>query len=120
MTVIFNNLNQVDQVIHHVRGCERVIIARMDGVGPFQIDVELASSSDPRCRFRNIQTIGGDQEICINSGGFPCIACGMVLKFDATQVPVGSNVFIEILDDTCVPEPCCVTGDKLPKACNDC
>lgn len=107
MTIIFDEVNESKRARYKVKGCEKVIMVRGDG--QFNLNIETVSQCDPRFRTNQVFTAAGNVDICIEQ--FPCIACGMDLIFnlDVTTGTPMPNVFVEILDDTCVPKPCAVT-----------
>lgn len=107
MTIIFKNANESAVERHKVEGCEKVIVVRGDG--QFTLNIDTMSQCDPLFRPNQVFTVANNQDVCIEQ--FPCLACGMDLVF-RLDIPTGTpqpNVFVEILDDTCVPKPCAVT-----------
>ena len=106
MTVIFNEENKDTIYKYHVKGCEKVIVVRGDG--SFTLNIETQSKNDPRSRSNFVfGPITGSQDICVEQ--FPCLACGMIILFTLTPDATNPtpNVFVEVLEDTCVPEKCC-------------
>lgn len=111
MTIIYNNdnltSNQEIVRLHKVKGCEKLMIVRINGTA--QLTVDSVSQCDPLHRPWNVITITGNQDICFRD--FPCIACGQDLIFRAIAgTATNDQIFVQILDETCVPEPCCEKG----------
>lgn len=105
MTIIFNEVGRNKTARYKVMGCEKVIIVRSSGI--FNLTIETVSQCDPH--FRPLVVVGpitANQDICLTQ--YPCVACGMdlIFRLDNTTDPQ-AHVFVEILDDTCVPEVCC-------------
>lgn len=105
--IIFNEVSSAQTAVYTVRGCEKTIIVRGTAGEVFNLDIDTESASDPHERHLIVQTVTSSQDICINTG-FPCFHCGMRIFFrtDSTISP-NAHLFVEILDDTCVPKPCC-------------
>lgn len=105
MTIIFNEVDRNQTARYKVKGCEKVIMVR--GSGVFSMEIETVSQLDPHFRPLMVTTVTQNQDVCLDQ--FPCIACGMDLIFrtDSTIDPQ-AHLFVEILDDTCIPETCCV------------
>ncbi len=104
MTIIFNEVDRNQTARYPVKGCEKVIVVR--GTGVFNLEIYSESRLDPHGRALQVMSVTQDQDICLNQ--FPCIACGMdlVFKTDSTIDPQ-AHLFVEVLYETCVPEPCC-------------
>lgn len=110
MTIIFNEVDRNITAVHKIQGCEKMIIVR--GTLAFNLTIESVSISDPHKRALFLKSTGVSEDICIccdNTAGnnIPCVACGQELIFRLDTVDPQAHVFVEILDDTCVPEPCC-------------
>lgn len=103
--IIFNEADRNQTQRYKVRGCEKVIVVRTDAGLPFQLDIETMSQNDPHFRTLNVMTVTSNMDICLKD--FPCLACGMDVVFRLSQVDPNSHVFVEILDETCIPEGCC-------------
>ena len=109
MTIIFNEVNESKVARYKVQGCEKVIVVRGDTTAAnFNLRLETVSQCDPRFRRVEVANISGNQDFCLDN--FPCLACGMdlILTLDITVTNPPPNVFVEILDETCVPEKCTV------------
>jgi len=102
-TIIFNELDRNQTAVYDVKGCEKTVVVRSSGV--FNLVIEAISLKDPHKRPLPVATITQDTDFCLHD---LCLACGMQLIFrtDATMDPQ-AHLFVEILDYTCVPEPCC-------------
>lgn len=113
MTIIFNEADRNQTARYKVRGCEKMVMVRSDGALPFNLTIESMSCSDPHFRPLFLKSTGISEDICICCDGvttgnnIPCVACGQELIFRLDSVDPNAHVFVEILDDTCVPEPCC-------------
>lgn len=110
MTIIFDEVNESKVARYKVQGCEKVILVRGDPAagGAFNLRLETMSQCDPRFRRVEVANIPGSQDFCLEN--FPCLACGMDLIFtlDITATQPSPNVFVQILNETCVPEKCTV------------
>lgn len=103
--IIFNEADRHQTARFHVTGCEKVIVVRTDAALPFTLDISSMSQNDPHFRGFPLITVTSNQDICLDQ--WPCVACGMDLIFKLSGVDPNAHVFVEILDETCVPEPCC-------------
>lgn len=104
MTTIFNELDREKTAKYTVKGCEKTIVVRGNGV--FNLEISTQSKDDPHERKLVTMTVTQEQDICIHD--WPCIACGMelIFKVDSTIDP-NAHLFVQILYETCVPTPCC-------------
>lgn len=107
MTIIFNEVDRNQTARYKVKGCESVIVVRSSGI--FNLEIETVSQLDPHFRPVQVITVLQSQDVCVSQ--YPCVACGMdlIFKLDSTTDPQ-AHVFVEILYDTCIPEPCCDCG----------
>lgn len=105
MTIIFNEADRNQTARYKVIGCEKVIMVRSSGV--FNLEIETVSQLDPHFRPFQVQSVTQNQDICLSQ--YPCVACGMdlIFRLDSTVDPQ-AHVFVQILDETCVPEDCCI------------
>lgn len=106
MTIIFNEEDRSKRARYKIQGCEKTIIVR-GLIQPATLTLYTVSQLDPHWRLNQVFQVGNDTDICVEQ--FPCLTCGMDLIFELNIDPTGTNnrVFVEILEDTCVPEPCC-------------
>ena len=106
MTIIFNEEDRSKRARYKIKGCEKTIVVR-GLVQPATLTLYTVSQLDPRFRQYQVIQVNSDMDICIEQ--YPCLSCGMDLIFELNidTTGVNNNVFVEILDDTCVPEPCC-------------
>jgi len=103
-TIIFNEVDRNQTARYKVKGCEKVIVVRASGV--FNMTIETVSQLDPHFRPRLVMTVSQSSDICIEQ--WPCFACGVDVIFRVDDnIDPQAHLFVEILDDTCVPEPCC-------------
>lgn len=104
-TVIFSEEDRHKTVRYKVKGCEKAVIVRSDVTG-FILQVETMSLKDSHFRINNFMniTMPGDYSL-INTP----IGCGMELVFRIEE-PLDplAHLFVEIVYETCVPEPCCI------------
>ncbi len=100
--IIFNEVDRFISAIHKVEGCEKTIIIRADST--FNMEISTKSLNDPHSRWLPFMTVGTSMDIYIPDQW----SCGMEIMFkvDSTILP-DAHLFVEILDETCVPEKCC-------------
>lgn len=106
MQVIFNEEDRSKRARYKIKGCEKTIIVR-GLVQPSTLTLYTVSQLDPYFRLHQVFQTSSDMDICVEQ--FPCLSCGMdlILELNIDTTGTNSRVFVEILDDTCVPEPCC-------------
>jgi len=103
-TIIFSEEDRHKTVRYKVKGCEKAIIVRSDAPA-FILQVETMSINDSHFRTNNFLNI-------VNSGDYILdyapIGCGMELIFRIEE-PLDplAHLFVEIIDETCIPEKCC-------------
>ena len=105
MTIIFNEEDRSKRERYKIRGCEKTVVVR--GLAqPATLTLYTVSQLDPHFRLFQVVQVTQDSDICVEQ--YPCLSCGMDLIF---ELEVGTantgRVFVEILEDTCVPQPCC-------------
>jgi len=111
--IIFNEETRDVTEIHDVTGCEKMIMVRGTSPFAFTLNINSMALSDPHKRRKPLTTVtSSDENICIGccetaNFNIPCVACGEQLEFQLSGVDPNAHVFVEILDDTCVPEKCC-------------
>ena len=102
---IFNNLNHDDRQLHRVVGCEKLVQIRITAPG-VTVYIYSEDPTDAYHRQLAIAKFDKDADFCL-----PCLGCGQVLIFEAKGFQPGTpdtgNVRLTILDEGCVPEPCC-------------
>jgi len=103
-TIIFIEEDRHKTARYKVKGCEKAIIVRSD-VPAFILQVETHSLNDSHFRPNNIMNIvtSGDYSLIDKN-----IGCGMELIFRIEEPldPI-AHLFVEIIYETCNPEPCC-------------
>lgn len=106
MTIIFNEEDRRKRARYKVKGCEKTVVIR-GLVQPATLTIYTVSQLDPYFRLFKVFEASQDTDFCVHE--YPCLACGMDIIFELNVDATGanSNVFVEILEDTCVPEPCC-------------
>lgn len=109
MTTIFAERAHDGVFQHVVKGCEKLMVFR--GGPAAVLEVESQSLSDARERKVPLGTFTGDVDICIGAmnttGQGMCWACGQKITFKLTGVDPQNPAFLDILEESCVPEPCC-------------
>ncbi|MEE9581169.1 MAG: hypothetical protein V3V74_07635 [Nitrosomonadaceae bacterium] len=104
-TVIFNNIDHDDRQLHRVSGCEKLAQIRMSAPGVI-LTIYSEDPTDAYHRPLEIAKFEKDADFCL-----PCLGCGQVLIFELRgfqpDTADNGNVRVTILDEGCVPKPCC-------------
>lgn len=102
-TVIFEEADRHRTKRYKVKGCEKSIIVRSEPVA-FILKVETMSLEDAHFRPQPFMTItnAGDYQFPPDAG------CGMEVVFRIEEpVDPTMHLFVEVINETCIPEKCC-------------
>ena len=112
MAMIYNNIaaNAAPVVPHTITGCENQILFRANAWGTTQVQVESYSANDPTQKTFLEFSAGSNVDWCPQ-----CVSVGEIYRFSVINPdPLTTELFVEILDQSCCCTPSTSTCFQIP------